>query len=85
MDDPFSSVDSETEKLILENVLNNFPETTRIIISNRISSVMHCNKIILIDEGKIVEEGSHEELVSFGGRYQRIFELQKLTEEIEQE
>lgn len=85
MDDPFSSVDSETEKLILENVLNNFSETTRIIISNRISSVMHCDKIIIIDEGKIVEEGSHKELVSFGGRYQRIFELQKLAEEIEQE
>lgn len=85
LDDPFSAVDSQTEKTIIENILNHFQKTTRIIISNRISSVMHCERIILIDEGKIVEEGTHEELIALGKRYYRIFELQKLKEEVENE
>ncbi|MGB9771347.1 MAG: ABC transporter ATP-binding protein [Candidatus Kapaibacteriota bacterium] len=85
LDDPFSSVDSETEKKILENILNNFPEMTRIIISSRISSVMHCERIIVIDNGKVAEEGSHEELIALGGRYSNIYELQKIAEEIENE
>lgn len=85
LDDPFSSVDSETEKTIIANVLNHFPYTTRIIISNRITSVMHCDHIILIDEGRIAEEGSHEELLALGGKYSRIFELQRLKEEVEKE
>jgi ATP-binding cassette subfamily B protein len=85
LDDPFSSVDSETENLILSNIFNFFPETTKVIISNKISSIAHCNWIILLEDGEIVEQGTHQELISLKGKYHRLYEIQKLTEEIEKE
>lgn len=85
LDDPFSSVDSETEKLILNNLFNQYPDTTKIIISNKISSVLYCDKIVLIENGIVSEEGTNEELIKLGGKYFRLFEIQELTKEIEQE
>lgn len=85
LDDPFSSVDSETEKLILSNISNNFENTTKIIISTRTTSVVHCDKIIVLENGKIVESGNHLELLAIGGKYAYLFEIQKLKEEIEKE
>ncbi|MCX7909204.1 MAG: ABC transporter ATP-binding protein/permease [Ignavibacteria bacterium] len=83
LDDPFSSVDSETENFILTNIFKQLSKTTKIIISNRISTIMYCDKILLLDDGKIVEFGTHEELIAKGGRYYKLLELQKLSEEIE--
>lgn len=83
LDDAFSAVDVQTEKQILENIYSNFPSTTIIIISNRISSIMHSDNIILIDNGEVVEEGTHDTLISLRGEYFAIYELQKIEEEIE--
>ena len=85
LDDAFSSVDSETEQLILSNIFSHFSETTKIIISNRISSVMHCDTILLIDDGRIVEKGNHQSLLHLGGKYRGLYEIQKLRDEIEKE
>ncbi|MCX7880026.1 MAG: ABC transporter ATP-binding protein/permease [Ignavibacteria bacterium] len=81
LDDAFSLVDSETEQKILKNIFE--IDCTKVIISTRISSVLLCDKIILLENGKIVEEGSHRDLLELNGKYARIFEIQKLAEEIE--
>ncbi len=83
LDDPFSSVDSETETIILQNIFTTLTNTTLIIISNRISSVFRCDSIILLEEGKIIEQGTHSELLKLGGKYSTIYQLQKITEEFE--
>ncbi|MFN3307341.1 MAG: ABC transporter ATP-binding protein, partial [Candidatus Kapaibacteriota bacterium] len=85
LDDAFSSVDTQTEQSILSNIFSNFPNTTKIIISNRISSVMHCDKIFLIDDGRIVEEGNHHGLLYLNGMYRRLYEIHQLSDEIGKE
>ncbi len=83
LDDPFSSVDSSMENLILQNLYSRFVDTTKIIISTRISAVRNCDQIILVDNGKIIEKGTHLELLNLGGKYSHLYEIQNLTEEIE--
>ena len=58
-------------------------DRTSIIIAHRISSVMNADKIIVMDKGRIIEEGRHEELLSLDGTYARMYNMQKLEEEIE--
>lgn len=83
LDDAFSAVDIQTEKQILKNIYSNFSNLTVFIISNRISSLIHSNKIIVIDKGTVVEEGTHSTLLTLGGKYCALYELQKLDEEFE--
>lgn len=78
LDDSLSAVDTETEDTIL-NHLNTFMEgRTTIIISHRISSIKHCDKIIVLDEGKIIESGSHSEIMKDNGLYKLLYEQQLL-------
>ena len=49
---------------------------TSIFISHRLASTRFCDRIILLDDGKIIEEGSHEELMKFGGQYKQMFDVQ---------
>lgn len=84
LDDPFSSVDSSTENFILQNLYSRFAEVTKIIISTRISAVRNCEQIILLDNGKVIEKGTHLELLNLGGKYAHLYEIQKLTQEIEE-
>ena len=55
---------------------------TTIIISHRVSTVKECDNIIVLDRGKIIESGNHDKLLRRGGYYSKLFELQKLEEEI---
>ncbi len=81
LDDAFSSVDTSTEKEILSNVFAEIKgKSTIIIISHRVSTVMECDRIVIIDEGWIREQGTHQELIKKDGYYQRLYELQKLEE-----
>jgi len=76
-DDCFSALDTDTEERILSNLKNNFQDKTIIIVSHRISCVKHSDKIIVIDEGKIIQEGSHKELINIKGYYKELFDKQK--------
>ena len=67
LDDCLSAVDTKTENVILENLKNIMSDTTSIIISHRISSVKLAKKILVIEEGKIIEKGTHKELLSIKG------------------
>ena len=76
LDDSLSAVDTETEDKIFKNILNDITNCTKIIISHRISTVKHCDKIIVMNEGKKVQEGSHSELIKIEGYYSEIYNQQ---------
>ena len=76
LDDSLSAVDTETEDKIFRNILNDINNCTKIIISHRISTVKHCDKIIVMNEGKKVQEGSHSELIKKEGYYSEIYNQQ---------
>ena len=72
-DDCFSSLDSDTEDRILKNLKNNFKNKTLIIISHRVSCVKHADKIIVLDNGRIIQNGSHNELLRNEGYYKDLY------------
>jgi ATP-binding cassette subfamily B protein len=75
-DDCLSAVDTETEDEILGNLRRIMQGKTTVIISHRVSSVRHADKIIVLDNGKIVEQGSHSELLEKKGAYSELYEKQ---------
>ncbi|GAB4377464.1 MAG: ABC transporter ATP-binding protein [Salibacteraceae bacterium] len=77
-DDCLSAVDTETEEKILSNLKRIMAGKTTIIISHRVSSVKHCDEIIVMDEGRIIERGTHEQLIEAKGPYFEINEQQQL-------
>ena len=72
-DDCFSSLDSDTEDRILKNLKNNFQKKTLVIISNRVSCVKDADNIIVLDNGKIIQSGTHYELVKNEGYYKDLY------------
>jgi ATP-binding cassette subfamily B protein len=81
LDDALSSVDSGTEREIRSAMLGEISGRTTIIIAHRISTVMECTSIIVLENGKITEQGTHEQLLELNGFYARLYALQKLKEE----
>ena len=71
-DDCFSSLDSDTEYRIITNLKNNFNKKTLLIVSHRVSCVRHADKIIVLENGKIVQKGTHNELISKEGFYKEL-------------
>jgi len=84
LDDALSAVDTETEIRILNNLKEFLKNKTTIIVSHRVSAIMDCDEIIVLEDGKIVDRGSHEELLTREGFYKHIYELQKLEEGVVQ-
>lgn len=77
LDDSLSAVDTITEKKIVENLSAIRANKSTIIISHKLSAVQTCDEIIVLDNGKIVERGTHEELLKEGGLYYEIYEQQQ--------
>ena len=73
LDDSTSAVDTATERRIREAFEGELKDTTKIIIAQRITSVMEADKILVLDEGEIVGQGSHEELLQTCEAYQEIY------------
>jgi ATP-binding cassette subfamily B protein len=71
-DEATSALDANNEKVIMENLEQFFKGKTAIVIAHRLSTVRHADKIIVLDKGKVVEEGSHAELVDLRGEYYRL-------------
>ena len=75
-DDCFSSLDSETEERLINNLKNNLKNRSVIIVSHRISCVKHSDKIIVLENGEIIQEGNHKNLVSTDGYYKELYNKQ---------
>ena len=81
LDDSTSALDARSEKLVREALDRDLKGTTTIVIAQKIASVVKADRILVLDEGRLVGEGTHEELVAGNRVYQKIFETQKGTEE----
>lgn len=77
LDDPFSAVDMETERKIIENIRNKYKENIIIIISHRLDIFENVNRIIMFNDNKIIEYGTHEELMRTSEMYSTIYNLQR--------
>jgi ATP-binding cassette subfamily B protein len=75
-DDSTAAVDAGTEQRIRTAMRRFAKDRVTIVISHRLSSLMHADRILFIDEGRIVEQGTHAELLELGGRYRALFDLQ---------
>ena len=75
-DDCLSAVDADTEEEILKNLKERSKEKTTLIVSHRISSVIDANCILVIDQGTVIEQGTHAELINKGGFYKELFKKQ---------
>ncbi|HEY5124766.1 MAG TPA: ABC transporter ATP-binding protein [Ignavibacteria bacterium] len=84
LDDSLSAVDTHTEEEVLSGLREVMKERTSIIIAHRISTIQNADKIIVISDGCIAEEGTHQELLEKEGIYQSIYQKQLLEEEIEE-
>lgn len=82
MDDSLSAVDTQTEEEILKNLNTDEADVSKIIISHRVSTIKDADEILFIEDGAIVERGTHDELVSLGGRYNKLYEDQLLEQKI---
>ena len=83
LDDSLSAVDTNTEERILAELEEIMKTRTSIIISHRISTVKHADNILVLDDGQIIEQGSHQELLAKRGLYWDIYQKQLLQEELQ--
>ena len=79
MDDSLSAVDAKTEEAILQSVKGDDSQRMTLIATHRLSSVMHADEILVLDEGRIVERGNHDQLISQGGWYAEMYAQQELA------
>jgi ATP-binding cassette subfamily B multidrug efflux pump len=82
LDDAMSAVDTATEERILKNLRNNEEDRTVILISHRTSTAKEANRIVVLGEGVIQEQGTHEELLALGGHYFDLYQRQLLEESL---
>ncbi|WP_026705633.1 ABC transporter ATP-binding protein [Flavobacterium soli] len=82
LDDSLSAVDTETEEAILNNLLDFCKNKTTIIVTHRVSSAKNADKIIILEEGKIIQQGSHNQLVNQDGYYKELYIKQLSEKEI---
>ena len=78
LDEATSALDTESEKLVQDALTNLLKGRTSVVIAHRLSTIMNADRIFVIDEGRIVEEGKHEELIAKGGVYAKLVELQNV-------
>ena len=81
-DDSLSAVDTQTDAQIRHSISQRFGKATVILISHRITTLSAADKIIVLDHGRIVEEGTHDQLKAAGGIYQKIYETQSGSKEV---
>jgi ATP-binding cassette subfamily B protein len=79
-DDSTAAIDAVTERKVREALAKATETKATVIIAHRLSSLMHADEIVVLDEGRIVERGSHAELLAHGGTYAELYELQSRSD-----
>jgi ATP-binding cassette, subfamily B, bacterial len=79
-DEPTAPLDARAERAVYESLRRSAAGRTAVLITHRLASVRHCDRIYLLHEGRLVEQGTHEELLALGGRYAGLHDLQARTE-----
>jgi subfamily B ATP-binding cassette protein MsbA len=83
LDEATSALDAESERLVQKAIANLVRDRTTIVIAHRLSTVRRANVIVVMEGGRIIEMGTHAELLASGGQYRRLYELQFADEEEE--
>ena len=78
LDEATSALDTESEKLVQEALSNLMKNRTSVVIAHRLSTIQHADKIVVMDKGRIVEQGTHEELLKLGGIYHKLIHMQSV-------
>ena len=76
-------MDTDTEERILRRLKELMQQRTTLLISHRVSTVRHADQIVVLREGRIVERGTHDQLLAHGGYYEELYQKQLLEEELE--
>jgi ATP-binding cassette subfamily B protein len=84
LDDPLSAVDAKTERAILDAIARQASRRTVVLVTHRIAAASRCDRVIVLDEGRVVEQGTHEQLVHAGGIYAAFAEEQQMATELEE-
>ncbi len=80
LDEATSALDTESEKLVQDSLYKLMDNRTTVVIAHRLSTIQNADKIVVIEAGKIVEEGSHSELIQRDGLYRKLIEMQQFTD-----
>jgi ATP-binding cassette, subfamily B, bacterial MsbA len=80
LDEATSALDAESESLVQKALANLMEGRTSIVIAHRLSTIRRADTIVVMERGRIIQSGTHEELMEAGGRYKRLYELQFLHE-----
>lgn len=81
-DEATSSLDAENERIIMENLKRFFKQRTAVVIAHRLSTVKDADLIVVLDKGKVIESGTHDELIVLGGSYFRLVKDQLKLEQV---
>ncbi|HEY0460065.1 MAG TPA: ABC transporter ATP-binding protein [Pyrinomonadaceae bacterium] len=82
LDEATSALDTESERLVQQAIANLMQNKTSIVIAHRLSTIRKANKIVVMERGKIIQTGTHDELLAKGGTYKRLYELQFAEEDL---
>ena len=76
LDEATSALDTESERMVQEAIANLMKNRTSLVIAHRLSTIKHADEIAVVHEGKIIEKGTHDELIAAGGRYKKLHDMQ---------